>query len=388
MTRIEISSSTPILMVAGEASGEMYGADLASALRGMEPEGKISFFGCGGPRMREAGVETLVDIHLLAVLGPFEAATHLWHFFQAIKLIREESKRRKPAWAILIDFPDFNLRLARHLKAMGIRVVYFVSPQIWAWRIQRVRQIQRFVDRMIVILPFEKEFYSKFGVKVDYVGHPLVDRVVRSCSRDDFLRKNHLPEDRTIICLLPGSRSREIHYHLPTLLAFARRFSWTYPVLFLLPVSSSANRHLVETKLREESPGLSVKIIDRDIYDAIGTSDLAIVASGTATLETALLGVPLMAIFKISNLTWIFGQYLVRTPHYCLVNLIAGERIVPELYQSEFTEERLWTEARRIIDDPAHRDRVKMNLAGVRKKLGTGGAIRNAAEIIHTLLST
>lgn len=375
-----------ILIVAGEASGEMYGAELAIALRQMEPGRPWDFFGCGGSRMREAGVETLVDIHQLAVLGPFEAAAHLWHFFRALKQIRVESARRRPALAILIDFPDFNLRLARHLKAMGIRVAYFISPQIWAWRTQRVRQIQQHVDRMIVILPFEKEFYSRFGVEVDYVGHPLVDRVVPTCSREDFRRKNQLPVDCTLLCLLPGSRSKEIHYHLPVLLHFARRLSWTHPVQFLLPVASSAIRRRVESCLREEAPGLPIKIIDQNVYDAIGASDLAVVASGTATLETALLGIPLVAIFRISNLTWIVGQYLVRSPHYCLVNLIAEERIVPELYQSDFSEERLWKEILRLIEDPVRRDHVKMKLAGVREKLGTGGAIQRAAEIIRALL--
>lgn len=382
------SSTSSILIVAGEASGEMYGAELAIALRQMEPGRPWDFFGCGGSRMREAGVETLVDIHQLAVLGPFEAAAHLWHFFRASKQIREESARRRPTLAILIDFPDFNLRLARHLKAMGIRVVYFISPQIWAWRTQRVRQIQQYVDRMIVILPFEKEFYSRFGVEVDYVGHPLVDRVMPTFSREDFRRKNQLPVDCTLLCLLPGSRSKEIHYHLPVMLHFARRLSWTHPVQFLLPVASSAIRRQVESCLREEAPGLPIKIIDQNAYDAIGASDLAVVASGTATLETALLGIPLVAIFRISNLTWIVGQYLVRTPHYCLVNLIAEERIVPELYQSDFSEERLWSEILRLIEDPVRRNHVKMKLAGVREKLGTGGAIRRAAEIIRTLLKS
>ncbi len=386
MNSSENPSTSSILIVAGEASGEMYGAELTTALRQMEPGRSWAFYGCGGTRMREAGVETLVDIHQLAVLGPFEAAAHLWHFFQALKRIREESARRRPTLAILIDFPDFNLRLARHLKAMGIRVVYFISPQIWAWRTQRVRQIQQYVERMIVILPFEKEFYSRFSVEVDYVGHPLVDRIKQTCSREDFRQKNLLPVDSTLLCLLPGSRSKEIHYHLPVMLHFARRLSWTHTVQFLLPVASPAIRRQVESCLREEGLGLPIKIIDQNVYDAIGASDLAVVASGTATLETALLGIPLIAIFKISNLTWIFGQYLVRTPHYCLVNLIADERIVPELYQSAYTEEHLWSEVRRLLDDPVRRDHVKIKLAGVREKLGTGGAIRRTAEIIRTLL--
>jgi lipid-A-disaccharide synthase len=376
-----------ILIVAGEASGEMYGAELTGALRDLSASPNLEFFGCGGARMRDAGVDILVDIQQLAVLGPIEAITHLKHYLQAQKKIREESLRRQARLAILIDFPDFNLRLAPYLKALGMKVVYFISPQIWAWRTSRVRQIQRCVDRMLVILPFEKDFYGKFGVEVDYVGHPLVDRVKMTTSKQDFFSSYGLQAQVTTLCLLPGSRKKEIHYHLPLMLKVARRLSWTGPVQFLLPAATPATHLLIDSILKEEAPGLPVRVVSGGSYDAVGHSDLAVVASGTATLETALLLTPMIAVFRISNLTWIFGQYLVRIPHYCLVNLIAGERLVPELYQTDFNEEQLWSEIRRFLDDPDYRESVKLKLAAMRGKLGSGGAIHRAARIVNSLMT-
>ena len=371
-----------ILVVAGEASGDTHAADLVKALirRGKEP--RPNFFGCGGEKMRAAGVETLVDIHKLAVLGPLEVVSQLWHLHAALETLTIEARRRQPHMAILVDFPDFNLRLARRLRALGISIIYFISPQLWAWRSGRISQIKALIDQMIVILPFEKGFYSKFNMDVDYVGHPLVDTVFPTRSRDDFRREYKLKTDHPVVSLLPGSRTKEVKFHLPILLETARQLTAEGSIQFLVPVASTIDRHLVEQIWHEEAPLLDLRIIERETYNAIASSDLAVVASGTATLETALLGTPLIAVFRISTLTWIIGQYLVDVPHYCLVNLIAGRRIVPELYQNEFNPLRLRQEMKQLLEDSSLRNSVKIELAKLRCRLGGGGAIEKAADKI------
>jgi lipid-A-disaccharide synthase len=374
------SNPSPILIVAGESSGEMHAAELVSAIRDKTRDEVPHFFGCGGEKMRRSGVETLVDIHKLAVLGPFEAVSHVAHLYSALKLLSEQAKHRRPQLAILVDFPDFNLRLARRLKALGIPIVYFISPQVWAWRSRRVVEMKKTIDHMLVILPFEKTFYAELGMEVDFVGHPLVDRVTRTSSREDFFRKYQMNPDHSVISLMPGSRTKEIKYHLPVLLEVAQRLAWEQPVQFLLPLASDANQALVAGLIKEMTTNLPVRLVFDDNYDAVGHSDLAVVSSGTATLETAILGTPLIVVFRISNFTWIVGQYLVDVPFYSLVNLIAGKKIVPELYQQDFSPDRLHAEIRKYLDDAALRKRVKMELSLVKEKLGEGGAIERAAE--------
>jgi lipid-A-disaccharide synthase len=376
------SRSSSILVVAGESSGEMYAAELVRAIEARTGDDSLHFFGCGGEKMRQSGVETVVDIHKLAVLGPLETVSHLFHLYSAFKLLTEEAVSRHPQLAILIDFPDFNLRLAKRLHALHIPVVYFISPQVWAWRSRRVVLMKEIIDHMLVVLPFEQDFYASLGMDVEYVGHPLLDRVKTSISREDFLLKYQVENSRTLISLLPGSRSKEIHYHLPILLQTAQRLSLEKPMHFFVPLASNANRNLVEHLAQEANPELPLQIIVDDTYNTVGHSDLAVVSSGTATLETAMLGIPFVTIFKISNLTWIVGQYLVHVPFYSLVNLIAGKQIVPELYQQEFNVDRLYAEIKKYLDDAALRKRVRMELSLVKEKLGEGGAIERAAEKI------
>jgi len=375
------SQSQSVLIVAGEASGDMYAAELVSDLLGKVPPGSFKFFGCGGKRMRESGVETVVDIHKLAVLGPFEAVSHLGHLYSALRLLVNEARARRPRVAILLDFPDFNLRLAAKLKALGIPVLYLISPQVWAWRSGRVKQMQKTIDRMLVILPFEKDFYAERGMQVDYVGHPLVDRVCLSKTKTEFFRTHKLDGSVPTVSLLPGSRTKEIHFHLPVLLQAARWLHWQRPVQFLLPAASSLHHHQI-LKILADNGGPPVSLIQYDTYNAVGHSDLAVVASGTATLETALLGTPLITVFKISNLTWIVGQYLVQVPFYSLVNLVAGREVVPELFQNDFTAERLHAEMVLLLDQPERLKHVRMGLESVKQRLGAGGAIHKAAECV------
>ena len=375
-------SAAPILVVAGEASGDMYAADLVRTLQARLGASGPNFFGCGGPALRQAGMEIQVDNRQLSVLGPFEAVSHLGRFFAALRQLEAAAKQRRPRWAILVDFPDFNLPLARKLKRQGVGILYFVSPQIWAWRKRRVHGLRRWVDRMIVILPFEAEFYRRHGMEVEYVGHPLVDRVKPSCSRAQFLRSRGLTEDRLTVSLLPGSRTREIRFNLPVMARTARRLQWEQPAQFLVPLASPLHRQLVRDLIRDEAPGLSAVLVENDTYNAVGHSDLAVVSSGTATLEAALLGTPLIAVFRISIPSWIVGQYLIDVPYYSLVNLIAGREVIPELYQQDFTEDRLYVEIRRFLTEAGRSARVKMGLSEVRERLGPGGAISKAAESI------
>jgi lipid-A-disaccharide synthase len=378
-----------VLIVAGEASGDMYAAELVSDLQSKLGTDSPQFFGCGGKKMRETGVETLVDLHSLSVLGPFEAVSHLLHLYSALRLIVRSAAARRPCVAILVDFPDFNLRLARKLKTIGIPVVYLIGPQVWAWRSGRVERMKGIIDQTLVILPFEKEFYADRGMAVDYIGHPLVDRVHVTKSRDDFFRIHRLDAAIQTVSLLPGSRTKEIKFHLPILLHTARLLHWRRPIQFLLPFSSSFLRSLIEQKVAEAGGcSFTLRLIEQDTYNAVGHSDLAVVSSGTATLEAALLGTPLITVFKISDLTWIVGQYLVKVPFYSLVNLIAGRQVVPELFQKDFTAERLYAEITRHLDDPQLLKRVRMDLVSVKHRLGKGGAIHQATERILPWLLT
>jgi len=382
MNSLSQEPAAPILVVAGEASGDMYAAELVQALRTRLGASGPAFFGCGGTALRQAGMEILVDNRQLSVLGPFEAVSHLSRFISALRQLEAAAGQRKPRWAILVDFPDFNLPLARRLKRQGVGVIYFISPQIWAWRKRRVHALRRWVDRMIVILPFEAEFYRRYGMQVEYVGHPLVDRVKTSCSRAQFLRSVGLAEDRLTVSLLPGSRSREIRFNLPAMARTARRLQWEQPAQFLVPLASPSHAPLVRSLIRDEAPGFSASLVENDTYNTVGHSDLAVVSSGTATLEAALLGTPLIAVFRISIPSWIVGQYLIDVPYYSLVNLIAGREIIPELYQQDFTEDRLYAEIRKFLTESGYSARVRMALSGVRERLGPGGAISRTAESI------
>ena len=373
-----------VLVVAGEASGEIYAAKLVNALENRAPGFRSRIFGCGGEILKKAGVEIIVENSQLSVLGPFEAISHLSQFFTSMNQLVLESKRRNTRFAILVDFPDFNIPLAKRLKKNGIGIIYFVSPQLWAWRKNRIHKLKKVVDQMIVILPFEKQFYAKYGMKVKYFGHPLVDHVKVSCSHESFLKKYQLDRGELNISLLPGSRKKEIQYNLPTMLRVAQRIQWERPSQFLVPIASSDHHEMINALKQSVAPDLSMTIIQGDTYNTIAFSNLAVVSSGTATLETALLNTPLIAVFRISSLSWIVGKYLIDIPYYSLVNLIAGRKIIPELYQEDFTEERLYEEIQKILNNSVCDSHVRMGLAEVREKLGSREAIEKIAEFVET----
>lgn len=369
-----------IMLVAGEASGDKHGAKLAAALRAEWPDAHWEFFGAGGDEMRAAGVETLVDAREVAIMGALEVAKALPKFLRAFRRLRDAARARQPHLVILIDWPEFNLRLARRLKRDGQRIVYYISPQIWAWRSYRINSIKRDVERMLVILPFEQEYYQRHGVEVDYVGHPLLDSVRVTAGREEFCARYQLDPARPLVALLPGSRHSELKYILPPLLETAQLLNQTQPqIQFILP--------LARTLTRAEIPATTViRLIEHDTYNALAAADLAVVASGTATLETTIIGTPLIVVYRASQLNWRLFHPMINVPFVGMPNLIAGRLIAPELLQDELNAPRLATEILAMLNNPAGLRQGRADLANVRQQLGTANASQRAAQHIRALL--
>ena len=371
-----------ILISAGEPSGEMYAAQLATALRAHTG---AHLFGLGGPQMREAGVELLADSSQVAVVGISEVMRRLPAVWRIYRQLGDEAARRKPDLAILVDFPDFNLRLARRLHAQGVRVVYFISPQVWAWRPSRVHLMKRLVERVLCIFPFEERFYRNAGVPVDFVGHPLVDSVRPRTAREELCAQFGFDPADPLIALLPGSRPSELAHNFPTILDACRKLIRLKPGNRNLLVGVAPG--LPESELaRYASPDLWVYLAVGRTYDALAAADVSIVASGTATVEAALLQAPMVVVYRVSAMTAFIARRLVRTPHFAMVNLIAERRVVPELIQEDFTAEAVARELHRLLTDSVAREQMKRDLAEVRARLGPGGAIERAAEIIAGML--
>lgn len=368
-----------VMIVAGEASGDLHGSLLVREMRSLNPA--ISFYGIGGGKMKEAGVELLASAADIGVVGFTEVFSKLGTFIKIIGDIRKSMDRCKPNLVILIDFPDFNLNfVARAAKKRGIRIFYYISPQVWAWREGRVKQIKRMVDKMAVILPFEVDFYAGHGYAVQYVGHPLRDKVKTSLTRSEARCHFGLAEERTTIGLLPGSRTAEINRLLPEMMDAAKLISKKIPdAQYILPLADT---------LREESvagiigaSGLPVKIVSGHTYDALAACDLAIVTSGTATLETGLMGVPMVIIYKMSILSALIGKLIINPRYIGLVNIIAGKTVAPELIQLNATGPRIASETLAILLNPDKKQEMIRELHNIREKLGEPGAARRAAQI-------
>jgi lipid-A-disaccharide synthase len=366
-------TSPSVLISAGEASGDLYASLLVRELRRRWPEAR--FFGCTGPHLREVGVETVVASESLAVVGLVEVLAHIPRIYGEYRKLLAAVKQRRPVIAILTDSPDFHLRVARRLALLGIPVIYLVAPQVWAWRQGRTRRMRRDLAKLLCIFPFEEAFFREHGVPAAYIGHPLVGRVKPALSKSEFFAKHDLPRDRPLIVLLPGSRRGESFRHMPALTEAAQIIGRGRPAHFLLPASANTGADF----FRQVVKGSSIQIIDGEAWDAIAHADLALAASGTVTVEAALLGTPMVTFYKVSPVSWLLGKALVRIPFYCMVNLIAERKIVPELMQDEMTGENLAAEAVRLLDDSS---RMRDDLAEVRAKLsGTGGnAIARAAD--------
>jgi lipid-A-disaccharide synthase len=363
-------SSVRILISAGEASGEMYGALLIEAVRRLAGEGaratfndQLEFFGVGGDRMRAAGCDTVVDAKDLAVVGISEILSHLpkiWGLFH--KLIAEADKR-KPDLAIVIDSPAFNWRVARQMHKRGIPVVYYVCPQFWAWRQGRVRLLQKYVDKALVIFPFEEKFYRDRRVDAVFVGHPLADLPRPEIDREAYAGRHHLDAAKPWITLMPGSRVKEVRMNLPVILESAATLGASCE--FLLPVAPTLDRSFLQALVADNS---SIHLVPETL-PALAHSRAGIIASGTATVEAAMMGTPFVMVYRVSSLTYRVGRPRVKVPHFAMVNLIAGEEVVPELVQQDFTAVKVVTRLNEIIPDGPARNKMITGLAGVKARL-------------------
>ena len=374
-----------ILISAGEASSDMYGARLAKNLR--ERTG-ARLFGMGGPRMAEAGVELIADYHEVAVVGIAEVLHRIPTVVGVQRRLAREAVRRGASLAILIDSPGTHLGVARRLKRHRIPVGYFIGPQVWAWRAGRVRVVKRRVNRMVVIFPFEEKIYRDAGVPCDFVGHPLVDVVHPSMTREEFARRHGLDPERLIVTLMPGSRRGEIARHYSRVLdaceLLARDLKPLGELQFVQVAAPGLGAHLFAAY--GERPGVRIKRIEGGAYDALAAADCAIVASGTATIEAALLGTPMVVIYRVAPLTAAILRHMVHAPFISMVNLVAGRRVVPELIQDDFTPAAVAAQARYLLESADARNEMKAGLADVRAKLGAGGAIERAADIFARML--
>ncbi len=365
-----------LLISAGEASGEMYGAALLEALKRLSPE-PVEAFGLGGERMQAAGCDLVVDAKDVAVVGIAEVATHLPRIYREFRRLLREVDRRKPQVAVLIDFPDFHFRLARALHARGIPVVYYVSPQLWAWRRGRIKLVQRYVKKMLVIFPFEEQFYREHGVAAEFTGHPLGEIAVEVEPRAEFAARHQLDPGKPWIALLPGSRRKEVQLILPTLLEAANMLGSGYE--YLVPVASTLDRSWMEQQILR-IPSTSRVTLTKDARQTLIQSRAAAVASGTATVEAAVLGTPFLMVYRVAPLSWRVGRRLVKLPHFAMPNLIAGREVVRELVQHAFTAEAVVAGLKTLLEDGESREQMLKDLADVRDHLQAGRATESAAE--------
>ncbi|MFB3777383.1 MAG: lipid-A-disaccharide synthase [Bryobacteraceae bacterium] len=374
-----------ILVSAGEASGDLYAASLVAELRRRLPG--ADFFGCAGPRMRAAGVRQVVDAASLSVVGLVEVVRHIPRIYMEFRKMVAAARSERPDLAILTDSPDFHLRLAPRLKALGVPVVYLVAPQVWAWRKGRIGRIRCNTDRLLCIFPFEEEFFRSRGVSADYIGHPLSRLVKPLVAKEEFFRKHGVPPDRPLVCLLPGSRRGEALRHMPALMDAVARLARQKSLSFLLAVPAAAWPD-GGSDLKRWIGQLPVKIVEGEAWDTIAHSELALAASGTVTIEAALLATPMVTFYRVTRATWLLGRKLVEVPFFSMVNLVAGRAVVPELIQNEMSGDRLAAEALGLLEEPAARERMRQDLRLVAARLAGGSnPMEKAAEIVQKLLS-
>jgi lipid-A-disaccharide synthase len=359
-----------ILISAGEASGEMYGAQLIEALRRREPA--LEFFGVGGDRMRAAGCDTIIDAKDLAVVGITEILSHLPKIYGLFHRLIEEADRRRPDLAIVIDSPAFNWRVARQMKKRGVPVVYYVAPQFWAWRQGRVNLLRKYVTKALVIFPFEEKFYRDRGVDAIFVGHPLAELPQPSISRETYAAQNRLDPGKPWVVLMPGSRTKEVRMNLGTLVDSVLLLGGDYE--YLLPVAPTLSPEFLYREMGEDEMGdprmelPDIKLVP-DALPALYHSRAGIIASGTATVEAAMMSTPFVMVYRVSPLTYALGKPRIKVPYFAMVNLIAGERVVPELVQDDFTAERVVNELNQILPDGPRRQTMMEGLARVKTLL-------------------
>jgi lipid-A-disaccharide synthase len=398
--------SPTIFISAGEASGEHYGALLIEALkRQLAAAGQtVAFFGMGGERMVASGLERIVRSEDMAVMGITEVVRHLPRIYAEFRKLKRAIRDRRPDVAVLIDFPDIHLKLAEQFHRLGVPVIFFVSPQLWAWKKRRINRVRKYVTRMLVIFPFEEAFYRDRGVEAEFVGHPLAELPLPAISREQFAEENALDPETTWIALLPGSRPKEIRGNLPEMIETA----WTLverprrggrEFRFLLPLAPTLNavqRAEVKTLLDKHGDGLPIVLVE-DAREALYHARTSVVASGTATVEAALIGNPFVVVYRVSPLTYAIARRVVTVPHVAMANLIAGKRVVPELIQNDFTAAKIVQQIERLLPDGAPRESMMKELkavgASLRSRQGEmaeegGGAVERVAAVTLELLGT
>jgi lipid-A-disaccharide synthase len=369
-----------ILISAGEASGEFYGAELMSALRRQlsqcSPETPLEFFGVGGDLMRAAGCELLADAREIAEVGIVEVVKHIPRIYRRFREVVSAARDRRPDAAVLIDFPDFNLRLARELHALGVPVIYYVSPQLWAWKQRRIERVRKYVREMLVIFPFEEKFYRERGIAAKFVGHPLADLPAPVITRQQFAADYGIDPGKQWIALLPGSRRGEVSRIFPALLDTAQLLGPEY--VYIVPVASTLDRAWVASFLNGYSgPPIT---FTREARPTLLHARVAAVASGTSTLEASLIGTPFAMVYQVAPLTWSVGRRLVKVDRFAMVNLIAERDVVPELVQTDCTPQRIATELRRILPDGEARTKMIQDFREVRQRLAANGGGGNASD--------
>ena len=386
-----LPGQTEVMIAAGEASGDMHGAALVRAMQELRPG--LHFCGMGGKELEQAGVEMLCDAAKLAVVGAVEVLSHLGDILKARKALLERMRVKKTALLILIDYPDFNLLLARQAKKLGIPIFYYISPQIWAWRKRRVHTIGRLADCVAVILPFEEAIYTRHGYRAVFVGHPLLDSVRPDLARSQFMRKHQLEEDAQLIGLLPGSRKKEVESLLPVFLETAALLCAEDPGrrrTFLIPQASTISRALLEENgLAAYQDRLDCRVITEDRYSMMAACDACLAASGTVTLELALLHVPSVVAYRVASHTYWLGRLIIRSlTFFSLPNLIAGRELVPELLQDEVRPQQLLAELKPLLKDGAARTAMLEGFTALRLQLGETGAAQRAATLALEVLDS
>ena len=372
-----------IMILAGEASGDAHAAEFVGQLKLAQPDIRLS--GMGSQAMAKAGVDIFFDSSIIAVVGLIEVLHHWGDIKKAMKIVKQRLDETRPDLLILVDYPEFNLKMARHARQLGIRVLFYISPQVWAWRPKRIHKIGSLIDHMAVIFEFEKQYYEKAGIPVSFVGHPLVNKVKIEGGQEQARARLGVSLDAKVVGLLPGSRRSEVKRLLPVLLATARRLQTHNPTInFLLPVApgldfEDISRQVVNT-------GLNIVVTGEDLYDVISSCDAIATCSGTVTLEIALLNIPMCIIYKISRLSYLIMRRLVTIPYIGLANIVADKAVVREFLQADVNPETLSTELLELTENQQYREQIKTGLAQVRTNLGAGDGAKNMAQLVLSLL--
>jgi lipid-A-disaccharide synthase len=371
-----------VLISAGEASGDLYAAGLVEALRRRNPA--LEFFGCAGQRMQRAGVRAVVDARSIAVVGLVEVITHIPRIYREYRKLIHAAEMERPDIAILTDSPDFHLRLARHLKRLGIPVIYLVAPQVWAWRKGRLPAMKQNIDQLLCIFPFEPDFFAPHGIDARYIGHPLTRLVKPSAGREELRRRYGIPDECLVVALLPGSRKGEIERHLPILIEAVRQIRQQIQgpaPQFILAVPYG---NLLGSNFKERISEASIQVLEGQTWDVLACAEVALAASGTVTIEATLVGTPMVTFYRVNKLSWLMGRFLVKVPFYSMVNLVAGRRIVPELMQNDMTPARLASEALTLLSDESARKSMRGELQLVARKLaGPQDPLDVAASLVE-----